>query len=181
MLDAAEVWGSTYRRTRDGKPDRSADGIHTCPQGAARFTSWLLAELADSFPGFIPADASHGPTPAGRPTTVSGAADRTPSAQLEPDLERLALARPFDEQVHAQLMLALYRTGRQGDALGVCRRLRVVPAGNLGIDLNLRLRDLEVAILRQDPVLDQPALAVRLLAGWISPKPTRLPPIFTWP
>jgi len=86
-------------------------------------------------------------------------------AQLEPELERLALARPFDEQVHAQLMLALYRTGRQADALGVYRRLRVVLADNLGIDPNQRLRNLEVAILRQDPVLDQPALAVRLLAG----------------
>lgn len=57
VLDAAAVWGSTYRRARDGKPDRSTDGIHTCPQGAARFTHWLLAELAASFPGFVPADA----------------------------------------------------------------------------------------------------------------------------
>ncbi|MFF1613814.1 BTAD domain-containing putative transcriptional regulator [Amycolatopsis sp. NPDC058278] len=86
-------------------------------------------------------------------------------AELEPDLERLALARPFDEQVHAQLMFALYRTGRQADALGVYRRLRTALVDNLGIDPNQRLRDLEIAILRQDPVLDQSALAVRLLAG----------------
>jgi DNA-binding SARP family transcriptional activator len=86
-------------------------------------------------------------------------------ARLEPDLERLALARPFDEQVHAQLMFALYRTGRQADALGVYRRLRAALADNLGIDPNQRLRDLEIAILRQDPALDEPALAVRLLVG----------------
>ena len=86
-------------------------------------------------------------------------------AQLEPELERLALARPFDEQVHAQLMLALYRTGRQADALGVYRRLRAALADNLGIDPNQRLRDLEIAILRQDPALEESALAVRLLAG----------------
>jgi len=55
LLDASAVWGSTYQRVRDGKPDRSADGIHTCPQGAARFTNWLLAELAKIFPGFTPA------------------------------------------------------------------------------------------------------------------------------
>ncbi|MFI7673188.1 SGNH/GDSL hydrolase family protein [Actinophytocola sp. NPDC049390] len=54
VLDASEVWGGTYQRTRDGKPDRSADGIHTCPQGAARFTSWLLVELAKVLPGFTP-------------------------------------------------------------------------------------------------------------------------------
>jgi hypothetical protein len=57
VLDAEAVWGGTYQQTRDGKPDRSADGIHTCPQGAARFTSWLLDELAELFPGFTPAPA----------------------------------------------------------------------------------------------------------------------------
>ncbi|WP_240521812.1 SGNH/GDSL hydrolase family protein [Amycolatopsis vastitatis] len=57
VLDAGAVWGSTYQQVKDGKADRSADGIHTCPQGAARFTSWLLAELAKLFPGFTPAPA----------------------------------------------------------------------------------------------------------------------------
>jgi len=55
LLDATAVWGSAYRRVRDGRADRSADGIHTCPQGAARLTGWLLAELAKLFPGFTPA------------------------------------------------------------------------------------------------------------------------------
>jgi hypothetical protein len=57
FLDAGAVWGGTYQRVRDGKADRSADGIHTCPQGAARFTNWLLTELAKLFPGFTPASA----------------------------------------------------------------------------------------------------------------------------
>ena len=57
VLDAGAVWGNTYQRDRDGKTDRSADGIHTCPQGAARFTNWLLTELAKVFPGFTPASA----------------------------------------------------------------------------------------------------------------------------
>ncbi|SES07128.1 hypothetical protein SAMN05216188_12127 [Lentzea xinjiangensis] len=56
VLDATGVWGTTYQQTRDGKADRSADGIHTCPQGAARFTKWLLSELAERHPGFTPAD-----------------------------------------------------------------------------------------------------------------------------
>ena len=54
FLDASDVWGTTYRRTRNGKVDRSSDGIHTCQQGAARFTSWLLTELTDLYPGFTP-------------------------------------------------------------------------------------------------------------------------------
>lgn len=56
VLDAAEVWGSAYQQDRDGKPDRSDDGVHTCPQGAARFTNWLLGRLAELYPGFTPAD-----------------------------------------------------------------------------------------------------------------------------
>lgn len=58
LLDASAVWGDTYQRDRDGTPDRSTDGIHTCPQGAARFADWLLTELASSYPGFEPADPS---------------------------------------------------------------------------------------------------------------------------
>jgi len=54
VLDSGEVWGSTYQQTRDGKADRSADGIHTCPQGAARFTGWLLTGLAKVLPSFTP-------------------------------------------------------------------------------------------------------------------------------
>ncbi|WP_177228630.1 MULTISPECIES: SGNH/GDSL hydrolase family protein [Amycolatopsis] len=57
VLDASAVWGGEYQQQRDGKADRSSDGIHTCPQGAARFTSWLLGELAKLFPGFTPASA----------------------------------------------------------------------------------------------------------------------------
>jgi hypothetical protein len=58
FLDATEVWGSAYQQTRDGRADRSKDGIHTCPQGAARFASWLLRRLTTVFPGFRPAPAS---------------------------------------------------------------------------------------------------------------------------
>lgn len=78
-------------------------------------------------------------------------------AQLEPELERLAAQRPLDERIHGQLMYTLYRTGRQADALGVYHRLRRALADNLGIDPNRGLRDLEVAILRQDPALQDSA------------------------
>jgi hypothetical protein len=57
VLDATEVWGRTYQQVRDGLPDRNPDGVHTCPQGAARFAVWLLAELAERFDGITPAPA----------------------------------------------------------------------------------------------------------------------------
>ncbi|WP_016699468.1 SGNH/GDSL hydrolase family protein [Actinoalloteichus spitiensis] len=55
-LDASGVWGEEYARERDGRIDRSEDGVHTCPQGAARFTNWALARLADLYDGFTPAE-----------------------------------------------------------------------------------------------------------------------------
>jgi DNA-binding SARP family transcriptional activator len=75
-------------------------------------------------------------------------------ALLVRDLERLAAEHPLDEQVHGQLMLALYRSGRQADALAVYRELRSTLADNLGIDPTSALRDLEAGMLRQDPDLN---------------------------
>lgn len=79
--------------------------------------------------------------------------------QLIPDLEQMAVGQPLDEQIQAQLMLALYRSGRQADALAVYRRLRRTLDEQLGIDPSRTLRKLETAILRQDPALDTPAPA----------------------
>jgi hypothetical protein len=56
LLDATEVWGDTFQQVRDGLPDRSSDGIHTCPQGAARFAAWLVDELAELHPGLAPSE-----------------------------------------------------------------------------------------------------------------------------
>jgi DNA-binding SARP family transcriptional activator len=75
--------------------------------------------------------------------------------QLVTGLERLAALHPLDEDLHAQLMLAQYRCGRQADALATYRLLRTALADSLGIDPGPALRDLEGALLRQDPVLRQ--------------------------
>src|SRR6266704_1990230 len=80
-------------------------------------------------------------------------------AELVPELERMAADHPFDERIVEQLMLALYRSGRQADALAVYQRLRTTLDAELGIGPGQALRDLETAILRQDRALDAPALA----------------------
>ncbi len=78
-------------------------------------------------------------------------------AEVVPDLDRLAQAHPLDEEIHAQLMRALYRAGRQGDALAVFRRLRHTLDEELGVEPGRALRELETAILRQDVAMDAPA------------------------
>ena len=81
-------------------------------------------------------------------------------AQLLPDLEQMVADHPLDEQIHAQLMLALYRGGRQADALAAYQRLRRTLDEELGLEPSQSVRDLELAILRQDSSLDAPAPAV---------------------
>src|SRR5207248_4768152 len=91
-------------------------------------------------------------------------------------LEAMAAGDPLDERVHGQLMLALYRCGRQADALAVFGRLRAVLAEQLGIDPSPALRDLHTAILRQDEALAVPARPLASLAARPVPVPAQLPP-----
>jgi DNA-binding SARP family transcriptional activator/Tfp pilus assembly protein PilF len=95
-------------------------------------------------------------------------------APLVPGLEQLAAEHPLDEQIRGQLIRALYRSGRQADALAAYRRLRCDLTVQLGIEPSQPLRDLEVAILRQDPVLEAPAPAP-VLAVVTAPGPAQLP------
>ncbi len=71
------------------------------------------------------------------------------------DLEQLIRNHPYRERLHGQLMLALYRTGRQADALAAFRDARARLSDELGIDPSAELARLHEAILRQDPSLDR--------------------------
>jgi DNA-binding SARP family transcriptional activator len=88
--------------------------------------------------------------------------------QVIVQLEALCREYPLHEQLHGLLMLALYRAGRQADALAAYRDLRRGLNDELGIDPGRALRDLELAILRQDAVLDS-----RVAATGIGPVPVR--------
>ena len=69
------------------------------------------------------------------------------------ELEALVREHPLRERLQAQLMLALYRSGRQTEALERYRRARGALADELGIEPGRELQDLEQAILTQDPEL----------------------------
>jgi predicted ATPase/DNA-binding SARP family transcriptional activator len=77
--------------------------------------------------------------------------------ELAGELEALVQEHPLRERLWGQLILALYRAGRPGDALGAYQRARAVLADELGIDPGPGLRKLEAAVLGQDPALDAPA------------------------
>jgi YVTN family beta-propeller protein len=77
-------------------------------------------------------------------------------ADLVPELEALVRVHPLREGLRAQLMLALYRSGRQADALAAYQRARRMLAEELGLEPGRRLQELERAILSQDERLDAP-------------------------
>nr|WP_237162457.1 BTAD domain-containing putative transcriptional regulator [Mycolicibacterium fortuitum] len=79
------------------------------------------------------------------------------AAEIIGDLEAAVADAPLRERRWGQLMLALYRAGRQGEALGAYRRARSLLADELGVDPGPELRRLEAAIVAQDPELDVPA------------------------
>ena len=73
------------------------------------------------------------------------------------ELESLVVAHPLSEHLHGQLMLALYRSERQADALNLYLRLRSALVEEIGVEPGPPLRRLHRAILDQDPSLDPPA------------------------
>ena len=70
------------------------------------------------------------------------------------EIEALSAEHPYRERFRAQLMLALYRSGRQAEGLEVYRRTRAILNDELGLEPGVELQELERAILTQDAALN---------------------------
>jgi DNA-binding SARP family transcriptional activator/streptogramin lyase len=92
-------------------------------------------------------------------------------AELVPTLERLVDKHPYRERLRGQLMLALYRAGRQTEALDRYREGRRLLAEEIGVEPGPELRELERAILQHDPVL----VPSRAEAAVEEPAPSQAP------
>lgn len=77
--------------------------------------------------------------------------------ELVSELEALSVEYPYRERFRAQLMLALYRCGRQAEGLEVYRRTRTLLTEQLGLEPSVELQELERAILVQEPELRPPS------------------------
>ena len=84
---------------------------------------------------------------------IEGALAAGRDAQVVADLERLVAEHPLRERLRGQLMLALYRSGRQSEALEVFRRTRAELVDALGVEPGPELQELHRAILAQSPEL----------------------------
>src|SRR5829696_2436874 len=156
----------------------AAEGQRALADGAAERAAGLLREalslwrgpaLADvAFEAF--AQAEIGRLEEERLTALEARAEADLAlgrhAQLAGELAQLVAAHPLRERLCGQLMLALYRSGRQADALQAYRDARDALVDRLGIEPGPELRELERAILAQDPALAlaRPAARVDELA-----------------
>jgi WD40 repeat protein/DNA-binding SARP family transcriptional activator len=154
--------------------------------GAAETAATMLREALDlwrgqAFEEFLASD--FGATEAGRLAELRLVAleDRIEAdlelgrhRELVAELEELVREQPLRERPWAQLLLALYRSGRQADALLAYQRARSILVEELGIDPGTELRRLHAAILAQDPGLD---LAPRAEQGPAEELPEALQPV----
>lgn len=136
---------------RQGRPDRWRDALGQWTGEAA------LADLADV--PFAPAVATR--LDELRLTATEELIERELAlghyVKVVPELTELTRRHPYRETFWRQLMLGLYRSDRQSDALATFREAAGVLADDLGIDPGPALAAMHQAVLTQDPALDGPA------------------------
>ena len=96
-------------------------------------------------------------------------------SQVVADLERLVAEHPLRERLRGQLMLALYRSGRQSEALELFRRTRAELVDALGVEPGPELQELHRAILAQSPDLAAARRKPAAPAAETAPPPSRDP------
>lgn len=161
----AERFEAHVRRGRDALDSLPAEALATFDEALAWWRGRALEEFAHE-PFALPAAARLEEL---RQATHEGRAEallalgRHDEALVE--LEALIARHPLRERLRELQMLALYRAGRQGDALQAIQAARRTLAEELGVDPGPALVSLEQAILRQDPELDAPPAEPRPISG----------------
>lgn len=139
------------RALRDGRPQYAAMLLR---EALALWRGPALAELA--FEPFAQTEVArlHEHRLAALEARIEADLAANDHADIVAELQQLVGEHPLREGLAAHLMLALYRCGRQVEALAVYRDLRGVLVATIGIEPGRRLRQRHEAILRQDPALE---------------------------
>jgi predicted ATPase/DNA-binding SARP family transcriptional activator len=143
-----------------------ADGRRARAEGNARLARALCVRALDLWRGAALADLADEPFAHEEANRLDELRVECLEERLEADLEvgrhgevlaeleRLVAEHPLRERMRGQLILALYRAGRQAEALACYRAGREALVTELGLEPGTELRDLERRILRQDPSLE---------------------------
>jgi DNA-binding SARP family transcriptional activator len=163
-LDADELDAAVFERMITGARTSLAAGLVS--EAEARLMQalalWRGAPLADfSYEPFAQATIARLEElhVSGREELIEARLALGRESEVISDLEFLIREQPFRERPRAQLMLALYRSGRQADALEAFQEARRALVEELAIEPGATLRELERAILRQDRALAGPVRA----------------------
>jgi predicted ATPase/DNA-binding SARP family transcriptional activator len=148
LIRFEELAAEGSRLLRAGDPE----GAHPCLTEA--LSLWRGSPLADVAPALEPDRARLEEVRlATGEVEIEAALALGRHSELVPRLEALVRRHPTRERLRRQLMLALYRSGRQADALEAYRDARSTLVEEVGLEPSSELRALEAAILRQDPDL----------------------------
>ena len=142
------------RRALDDEGPETAEGLLAEALGLWRGPPY--GEFADTDFGIAEALRLEEVRLSGLETQLDAALLAGRAAEVVADAERLCVEHPLRERFWAQLMVGLYRSGRQADALAAFQRLRTLLAEEIGADPGPALRTLEQQVLRQDPALAAP-------------------------
>ena len=164
VLEAVSDQIDLGRFERLAAEGRNADGDERVEKLREALDLWRGPPLADLL--FEPFAASEAARLGELRTTaledlIDAELARGSGPDLVVELEELIAEHPFRERLRGQLMLALYRSGRQAEALEAYQETRRTLVDELGIEPGAALRELEQAILRQDPSLDAAGAAPR--------------------
>jgi DNA-binding SARP family transcriptional activator len=161
-----------------------ADGLRALGSGDARRASARLTQAIAMWRGPALADVAYEPFAQQaiarleelRLVAVEGRIDAELElgrhAELVGELEALVREHPLREQLRAQLMLALYRCGRQAEALDAYRDARSLLVSELGLEPGPELRELEAKILDHSPELAPPSKTPPLPSAAAKRRPT---------
>ncbi|HYJ66303.1 MAG TPA: BTAD domain-containing putative transcriptional regulator [Nocardioidaceae bacterium] len=168
---ASRAPGYTLRLTDDDVDSRrfealTAQGLTAQRRGDAETAAKLLTEALDLWQGPALADVPLTPliqTEADRleerslvafEARIDADLELGRNAELVPEIQAAAAENPLREHLWAHLMLALYRSGRQADALDAYQRLYRLLDSEIGVEPDRRVRELHQRILHGDPALD---------------------------
>jgi DNA-binding SARP family transcriptional activator/ABC-type branched-subunit amino acid transport system substrate-binding protein len=150
-------------RRADDEPPAGAEALLT--EALALWRGPALADLGDAPPAV---EARRALEDARRDAVEARGRARVELGQYDAaiaELRGLVAEDPYRERAWAALMLALYRAGRQADALDAYAEARRISVADLGLEPAPALRELQAQVLAQDPALDLPARGRRRRRG----------------
>ncbi len=172
-VDAGRFEQLLHRARRARAEGRLAEAIEALRSASALWSGPVVPELSSTIDGRALATRLEELRRQADEDLAEARLESGDDDGLVAELAGVVAGDPLRERSWALLMLALYRTGRQGEALDAYQEARRQLVGILGLEPGSELRRLEKAILEQDPLLDATRPAA---TPWSPPHPPGLAP-----